>query len=388
MTGLPDVVSEQVTTFASLLRSRSGESEQLGTMPPDLAEVAKRDRLFTLALPRSLGGLELDPLTIIEIIETLSHADGSGGWTVAISNNTVFFAWLDPTVAKELLGDVPRIAATCMFTPLGRAFPDHTEGFTVSGRWPFSTGCLHADWFQGGMFVMDGSAPRLSSDGRPDYRFAFFPREQAEIVPTWDVLGLRGTGSNTIGARRIAVPEEHVSAMFFEPARHDGPLWRIPCFTLAGMFLAGFPLGVARRALDEFISIAPSRIRAPSIQPLASEPECQVALARAEGTVRAARSLVFDAVGHVWELAQRGDVPDLAARANVLLALHHAMHACTSAVDSIFMLSGARAVSHGDPLERCFRDIHTGVQHAFFSPDAAKRFAKSRFGIEQDTFMI
>jgi indole-3-acetate monooxygenase len=385
---MPADLSGRVSAFAAAIRARAGEAEQLGTMPGDLADTAKRDGLFTLALPRSLGGLELDPLTIISVVEALSHADGSGGWTAAISNNTVFFAWLEPSVAKEILGADPRVAATCMFTPLGRAVPADDGTFTVSGRWPFSTGCLHADWFQAGMFVMDGAAPRLTADGRPDYRFAFFPREQAQVFRNWDVLGLRGTGSNSIGARQVPVPAEHVAAMFFEPARHDGALWRIPCFTLAGLFLAGFPLGVARRALDEFASLAPARTRAPSSTPLASEPECQVTFAHAEGSVRAARSLIFDEVGRLWDIAQRGDVPDLQARAGVLLALQHAMRACTTAVDAIFTLSGARAVSRGEPLERCFRDIHTGAQHAFFSNDAAKRYAKARFGIEQDTFMI
>lgn len=389
MEHLLNETSEQVSTFAKMLRSRAAEGEELGTMPSDIADIGKRDRLFMLALPRSLGGLELDPLTIIRIIEDLSYADGSGGWTTAISNNSVFFAWLEPSVAKELLGDDPRISATCMFTPVGRAVPnEHGDGFILSGRWPFSTGCMHADWFQAGAFVIDDANPRSGGEGHPDYRFAFFPSEQAEVLTTWDALGLRGTGSHSIVTKSIRIAEEHTSAMFFEEAPHDGPLWRIPCFNLAGIFLAGFPLGVARRALDEFCSLAPSRIRAPATEPLAQEPDCQVEYAHCEAAVRAARSLVFDSVGQMWEVAQRGDIPDIESRASVLLAIEHAMRSCTLAIDSIFMMAGARAVARGNALERCFRDIHTGAQHVYFSSDTAKRFAKNRFGIKQETFMI
>ncbi len=389
MKQLLNSTSEQVSAFAKMLRSRAAEVEKLGTMPADIAQAGKDSGLFMLAVPQSLGGLERDPLTIIAIIEELSRADGSGGWTTAISNNSVFFAWLEPGVAKEILGDSPRIAATCMFTPVGRAVANGSDAdFSVSGRWPFSSGCMHADWFQAGSFVMDRSNTPVIRNGRPDYRFAFFPSDQAEVIPTWDALGLRGTGSHSIATKGITVAEQHTAAMFFEQAPHDGPLWRIPAFTLAGIFLAGFPLGVAARALDEFRSLALSRVRAPATQPLGYEPECQVEYAHSEAVVRAARSLVFDSVGRLWEIALRGDVPDVQVRAEVLLAVQHAMHSCASAVDGILRLAGARAVAKGNALERCFRDIHTGAQHVFFSSDAAKRFAKCRFGIEQDTFMI
>ena len=215
--------------FASDLAARAGEGDELRTMPADLVTTAKEAGLFRLALPRSLGGLELDPATIIQIIETLSRADGSAGWTVLIGNTTAFFAWLDPAVATEMIAGRPDFASTSMFGPYGQAVPDG-EGFRISGRWPFNSGCPHAEWLQVGVFIMDGQSPRLRDESTPDWRFAFIPRDAAEIEDTWDAIGLRGTGSHHLSISDVWVPSEHVAPLLFEPARHDGPLGKLSLF--------------------------------------------------------------------------------------------------------------------------------------------------------------
>lgn len=110
--------------------------------------------------------------------------------------------------------------------------PDGTGRFALDGRWPFASGCRHAEWFLTGMFVFDGDAPRLLADRGPDWRLAFLRREDAEIVDNWDVLGLRATGSNDIVVRALSVAEEHTISPFFETAQHDGPLWRLTFFSL------------------------------------------------------------------------------------------------------------------------------------------------------------
>jgi alkylation response protein AidB-like acyl-CoA dehydrogenase len=381
-------ILEAARALAPEFRARAREAELERTMPSDLVHRAKAGGLFRLALPRVLGGLELDPLTIIDVIEEMSRADGSCGWTILIGNNTAFFAWLEPAVAAELIGPNPDFAATCMFSPSGRAVPDGEGAFLVEGRWPFSSGCRHADFLQTGVLVMDGAGPRIVGGTRPDWRFAFFAQPNAEILDTWDAAGLRGTGSHDVTVAGLRVPEEHTAAPFFEPARHDGPLWRIPFYTLAGIFLAGFPLGVARRALDEFVAVAGANVRGPAMETIASDAVAQVALARAEAGLQAARSFVVDAVGDLWATAGGGDPPSLHQRARVLLAIQQAMLAATDSVDSVFRLAGARTVYAEHPLQRCFRDLHTAAQHAFFHTDGLRRFAKLRLRLDQPTFML
>jgi alkylation response protein AidB-like acyl-CoA dehydrogenase len=369
---------------------RAAEGDRLATMPADLVQRAKAGGLFRVSLPRSLGGLELDPATTVQVFEEISRADGSAGWTIVIGNSTAFFAWLDPAVARELIGEHPDFVSTSMWAPLGRAIPNHDgSGFAVSGRWPFNSGCPHADWLQVGVLVFaDGAAPQVRASGAPDWRFVFIPASSAVIEDTWDTMGLRGTGSHHISLTDVRVPGRQLAAPFFEPARHDGPLWRIPLITQAGMYLAAVPLGIARRAIDEFAAIATTKTRGPSANSIGHDPAAQYQLALAEGELAAARSFLFDSIAEIWAAACRGDQPDLQQRARLLLAASTATRAAIAAVDRVFRLVGAEAVFAHHPLQRCFRDIHTAGQHILFSASRDQSYAKARLGIQQPTFMI
>jgi len=358
--------------WALELSARAVEAERLRTMPPDLAVAAKQAGLFRLALPCSLGGFELDPATIVTVIEELSRADGSAGWTVLIGNSTVFFAWLDPSVAAGLLAGNANVASTSVFAPKGRAAPDGRGGLVIDGRWPFNSGCPHAEWFQTGVMVIDGDRPRLRPDGRPDWRLAFFARDGAEILDTWDAAGLRGTGSHDIEVRGLRVPEEQTAAPIFDRATHDGPLWKFPFFVVLATFMSGFPLGVGRRALDELAALAPTKSRGASNGTVAENPHAQFEYGRAEAGLQAARLLVFDALGDAWDSAQRGDPTSPRQHARVQLAMQNAKHAALTAVDTAFSLAGAGAVYTDHPLQRCFRDLHT-AGHRFGIATQAKR---------------
>ena len=383
-----DSLRSAVTALVPDFQARAGEGGQLRTMPADLVQRAKAAGLFRLNLPRSLGGFELDPATTVEIFEEISRADGSAGWTIVIGNSTAFFAWLDPAVAAELIGDHPNLVSTSMWAPLGQATAERAGCLTVSGRWPFNSGCPHADWLQVGVFVTDSAAPRVLASGVPDWRFAFTPARSAVIEDTWDAMGLRGTGSHHLTLSGVQVPSEHLIAPFFEPARHDGPLWRIPLVTLASMFLAAVPLGIARRALDEFAAIATKKVRGPATQSIGHDAFAQCQLTQAEGTLAAARSFLFDTIATIWDDACRGDEPGLRQRALALLAANQAMRAGVEAVDRIFRLAGAEAVFAHHPLQRCFTDIHTAGQHILFSTSRDQAFAKVHLGIDQPTFLI
>lgn len=191
-----------------------------------------------------------------------------------------------------------------------------------------------------------------------------------------------------MAARGLKVPEEHTISPFFHSARQDGPLWRIPFFTLAGIGMVGVPLGIARRALDEFTDLATTTVRAMASEPLAKDPVAQVEFASAEAGLRSARAFVLDQAGALWETARAGDPPSLEQRAGFRLAAQQAMRVARQVVDTTFDLTGAGAVHASHPLQRCFRDLHTVSQHAYFSPAALKGYAGNRFGIAQPAYLI
>ncbi|ORW51269.1 hypothetical protein AWB90_04890 [Mycobacterium paraense] len=376
-------------TLAPEITRRADEAEAVGTMPLDLVGRLRASGIFRALQPRSFGGFEVAPGEFIEAIEELARADGSAGWIAAIGAGApAFTAWLEPAIATQLFGSDADFTAATVFAPTGRAVPAGAGRFVIDGRWPFASGCRHAEWFLAGAFVFDGDAPRLVADQGPDWRLAFFPAANAEIVDNWDVLGLRATGSNDIVARGLGVAEENTISPFFEPARHDGPLWRLPFFTLVGAALVGVPLGIARRALDEFTDLAATKVRAGTFQPIAQDPAAQVAFAGAEADLRSARAFVLDEAGALWSTACAGDTPPLQQRARFQLAAQQAMRAARRAVDVAFDLTGASAVHASHPLQRCFRDLHTANQHVYFSPAALKRYANARFGIAQPAHLM
>jgi alkylation response protein AidB-like acyl-CoA dehydrogenase len=378
---------EVARALAPEFRDRAPEAEHLRRLPDDLVAKARSRGLFRLAMPAALGGLECEPATLFHVVEELSRADGSAGWTIFILNSSLFLAWLEPPVAKELVGERADFVSTGVFAPTGTARPDD-GGFVIDGRWTFNSGCMHANWFMNGVVVQDGGGPRFV-DGRPDWRFAFYPAAEGRIEDTWHVSGLRGTGSHDVVATGVRVPVERTIAPFFEPARYDGPLYRLPLATLLAAFLSAFPLGVARRALDEFADLARRKSRAVPPGPTLAEDEAVlVELGRSEAAVRSARAFVLDALGDAYATVCRGDPPSMSQRATVLMATLHAARSARSAVDTVFSLAGGGALYDANPLQRCARDVTAGTQHLIFNIARWKAAARVQLGLDPATFMI
>ncbi|HSB87337.1 MAG TPA: acyl-CoA dehydrogenase family protein [Ilumatobacteraceae bacterium] len=368
---------ESASTIGPALRSRAAEAESIRTLPSDLVDRAQCLGLTSLLLPRSFGGLETDPFSAMSALEILSHADGSAGWTLMISNASFFSAWLDPCVARELLPPVPFSGAS-QFGPLGRGLPTD-GGFRLTGQWPFCSASPHAELFFNGMLVADGPAPRLRADGRPDWRFAAFTRHEAEVLDTWDALGLRGSGSHDVRTTDTFVPEEHVFLPFDTSAQHDGPLWRFSFWGLLTIMMNSIPIGIARHALDELAEIAPTKRRAASPDPIGASADVQINAARAETQLSAARALVHDAVGEAWDTACNGDAPSDAQQSRMQLAMLNAIETGVRVVDLAFSTVGASAVYTHSALGRCFRDIHTAAQHLAFSTEGFRNYGRQRY---------
>src|SRR3954447_4551420 len=287
------------------VRASADESEALRTMPSHLVETIKAAGLFRIAMSANLGGLELEPTTIVESIEAMSHADASAGWTTLVGNSTAFFAWLEPTAAKDMLGGDTNVVSTSMFAPMGQARRDGGD-LVVRGRWPFNSGCVHADWYQVAVVVMDDGQPHVRTDGRPDVRFAMFPRDGATIIDTWHSLGLRGTGSHDIEVHDLRIPIEHTAAPMLDDPAGGGPLSRLGFFPLLTVLMSGFPLGVARRALDELGQIASTKRRGASTVPIADDSRVQHDIGGADAALLAARAFLVDVLGDAWMTVTTG----------------------------------------------------------------------------------
>lgn len=381
-------VVDAARELAPELSERALENEQRRTLAPDLVDKMRAAGLLHLGLPAELGGLECEPITILETIEELARADGAAGWTASIGNGTAFFAWLDPGVARELVSHRADFTTAGAFAPTGTARPDGSD-LIVDGRWSFVSGCRHADWFFTGVMVTDGDHPRQLPSGRPDWRWAVYPASEATIHDTWHVAGLRGTGSHDVSAEGVRVPAERTMMPFFEPARFDGPLYRLPFPTLLMTMFAGVPLGIARRALDEFTALAPTKSRGgPGGATMADDPAIQVELAGAEAAVRSARAYVVESIGAAWDTVVAGDDLQMQQRADVTLATVNAARSSRATVDTVFGMAGAGALYDDSPLQRCARDLMAATQHLALSLGQWKTVGRVLCGLDPESQMI
>jgi alkylation response protein AidB-like acyl-CoA dehydrogenase len=276
-----------------------------------------------------------------------------------------FSSFLDQDLAREMYPDIDAPTASSLLWA-GRAVAVD-GGFRLSGRWPFSSGCTHSQWFVGTSVVHDGDTPRKNDRGIPEIRFCFVPLAKAEIIDTWYTTGLRGSGSNDIAVKDLFIPVERSVSVPDIPVRRSGPLYACPWMFIYNV--PGVALGIARGAIDTFAEMAErkpvtaSNLTGQRIM-LREEGYAQNALARAEALVRSARGFVFDTIEEIWATLLRSESLPLRLRALYRLTIAHTNEGCAQAVAMLYKANGGGSVNASSPIERCFRDIHTINQHA------------------------
>lgn len=366
-----------------MVRAQRELGERLRHVPPAMAEALRTAGLLHLYLPKALGGPQVSPLTAYRVVETISRADGSIGWCAMIASvQSAHVGWLRPDAARVVAGDPPDLSMAGSIRPLGKATPVK-GGFRISGQWDFASGVHHATWVIAPCIIMDGQAPRKDASGAPIWRVMWVPKSQFAIVDTWDVVGLRGTGSHDFAIDDVFVPDVH-SSMTSEPQQFPGLNYdqRLQ-MTWAWTATVANALGIARCAMDVFAEMATTQATTMSTALLRDRALVQTRTAEAEAIISAARCFVLDAVGRLWDLAHQGpDVRGLdAAIVQARLAITHGMHEARRAVDLLFHAAGTNAVYTKCPLERCFRDIHVAIQHGAALPVHMESAGKGLLGL-------
>src|SRR5256714_6479004 len=181
----------------SVIRGYHDEIEREQRLPKALVEQFHAAGFYRLVIPRELGGLQVDPLTYLRVVELLSEGAGSVGWNVA--NNSIgqliTLGLPDEGIHEIYAHGADTVIAGTAVPGGGQAVPV-AGGYRVSGRWRFGSGCQESSWMLGSFQIFDGGQPRRSPDGTSVYWRGGFPRAAAQIVAgRWDVAGRRGAGS-------------------------------------------------------------------------------------------------------------------------------------------------------------------------------------------------
>jgi alkylation response protein AidB-like acyl-CoA dehydrogenase len=349
--------------LAPRIAAAGDQIERERRLPAELVAAMAEAGIFRMLVPRSLGGGEVDVATFSRVVETIGAADGSTAWCVSQGSvSATVAAFLAPGVARELFGKPTAIMAQGVaHGPRAMVAPG---GFQVSGEWSFGSGCRHATWLNAGspVYEADG-APRRGPGGGQETRVMLFPADQAEIRDTWQVSGLRGTGSDTYAVRDLFIPEARTVSYAREAQRREpGPLYTFSTGLLFATGFASVALGIARGALDAFEALANEKQPRAHATLMRENPLEQARVAQAEAALRSARAFLDEAIGAAWETASRGDQASTEQKVLLRLAATSAIRRAGEVTDAAYHAAGATAVFESNRFERRFRDANAVTQ--------------------------
>lgn len=357
----PPTPLEAARGLAPLIRASADEIDKARELPRSLFEAIADAGTFLLAVPRAIGGTELDYPTYVQVMEELGKADASTAWIVnQVTTFSTYAARMAPDVARRIWIDTPRSIVANSPSPTAQAMVT-PGGYRVTGRQGFSTGCRHASWIAAHATVIENGEPRLR-DGKPEARYFLIPIAQVELLDTWHVRGMRGTGTHHFAVNDVLVPEERTVFQFGAPLLNNGARYKIPIQLAFAGGDAAIALGLARSCLDAFYELAGSKT--PRFQGLLrDQPNIQLTVGKAEAALRSGRAFLIEAVGELWDEAASMPALTLERRAALRVATTHAIHLAAQVVDSVYTMAGATAVFEGNLIQRHFQDIHVITQH-------------------------
>ncbi len=362
------------------IRAAADEIEAGRRVPLPIVHALADAGVFRACIPRALGGVEAHPHDLVAVLETIAAADGSSGWCAMIgATSGVVSAYLPDAVARTIYGTDPRVVSGGVFAPRGIAVPEG-DGYRVDGRWPFASGSEHCAWLMGGCLVRDGGPPRA--------RMMLVPARDVRIVDTWNVAGLRGTGSHDMVIEGVLVPAERSVSIVTDRPRAAGTLYAFPVFGLLAIGIAAVALGIARAAVDELVRVAREKAPYGSKRTLAERAVVQANVARAEALLRSAHAFLDDAIGRAWTAAERDGAITTADRAALRLAATHATTSAAQATDLAYDAGGGTSIYATSPLQRCFRDVHVATQHAMVAGSTLELAGRVLLGLDTDTSQL
>jgi alkylation response protein AidB-like acyl-CoA dehydrogenase len=368
-----------------LIREYADQTERDRKLAAPVVEAMQPLGLLSTGLPQSLGGPELPVASALKVIEQLSYADGATGWNAMIAYDTGLLAgYLSARGARELLRLIRMPVVAGSIQPPGR-LQRVADGYRLSGRWRFGSGCQQANAFIVAAILVDGDQPKLDADGHPVMCEIVLPAAQVKIVDTWRVAGMRGTGSHDFMVEGLPVKEDFVQPFNFDAPVESGPLYGFPLVGNLAVAKTAVALGIARHAIEAFSELAQVKMATHHTNLLRERAAVQSDLARAEACVRSARYFLEGTVDEVWTTVAEGKAASDRQRAMLRLAAVDGVQRAVAAVDLMFNAAGATAIHEASPLERCFRDIHVVPAHFVVQPSTYEIAGRVLLGLPPGT---
>jgi indole-3-acetate monooxygenase len=376
-----DIDAEPVVQAAAAIRPKlrqyQEQMEREQRFPAALVEQLRGAGFYRMLIPRALGGLEVDPLTYLRVGELLAQGLGSVGWNIANNGIAGLVSLGLPEEGVEEIhgGGSPSIIAGTAVQGGGQAVRVE-GGFRVKGHWPFGTGCQESSWMLGSFQVLDDHGkPRKNPDGSTLYRRGIFHRAEAEIVPgSWDVSGMRGTGSFDWEVNDVFLPDRrtviHAGLQLDnEWSRWPGLTYQLPGNAWIGPHHSAVICGIARAGIDAFIELAREKTPRGRTQMLCDNVQVQEAVGRADALLDAGRAGRNAMISELWNTVAAGRQTTIEQRARCRLASTNAAESARQAMDLVYRFGGSTSFRRGSRLAEAWRDLQVVGQTVTLSPE-------------------
>jgi alkylation response protein AidB-like acyl-CoA dehydrogenase len=379
---------ETAAALQPLVRGYQDEIERERRLPKPLVEQLRSAGLYRMVIPQALGGLQVDISTFLRAAELIAEADGSTGWNLA--NNAVgqFAALsLPDDGVDEIFARGPDTIMAGTAVPGGGKAVAVDGGFLVSGHWRFGSGCRESQWMMANFEVSEADGPRRNPDGTPALYRAFFQPADCTIIDTWDMTGMRGTGSHDWEVSNVFVPRRrtvHVPGALLHNQWHRwrGTLYALPIHALVGPHHSVIATGIARAGIDALTELAGAKTPRGRGGLLREREQIQDSVARAEALLGAAQTYRAAAVSDVWETVAAGQDTTLQQRARCRIAASFAVDSARQAMDLMYRAGGTTSSQRTHQLARCWRDLHVVGQAASTMPEWYALAGRALLGLE------
>ena len=385
-----DSLVARASELFPLIRGNAARTEAARRVADENIDALSRAGLLRVSTPRRYGGFESNLRTTLAVSGEVARACGSTGWVTALTNMCAWVVGLYPQrVQDEVFGADPDARVCAVVAP--RATTRKVDGgYVVSGRWPWASACLHAQWAALGFPVVDDTGKVV------DQGFGLIPMSDLTIDDTWYSVGMRGTGSNTLVGHEVFVPAHRVMSLtgaiegrYPTEHKHEA-LYRAGFMPVLVIILVGPPLGLARGALECFGEQVPGRgIIYTSYERQIDAPVTHEQIAEAAMLIDSAHLHEFRAADDIDRLAAAGEYPDLAARSRIRMDCSRAVHYAREAVNLLVSASGGSAFGEHNPLQRIWRDINTSSLHGILTHRTnLEMYGRILLGLPQNSPLI
>ncbi len=376
-----------VRSIAEVVEAEAAASEEARTLTRPVVEALWSSGLMQLMNPAEADGAEPTFREMLDTWTEMAALDGSFGW-IGIANlpsAAAAAAYLPDAGFDEVF-----TAHDHRVTVGGQFFPNGTgeateDGYRITGAWNFGSGTGHAEYVAAGFMPTVGGELVWAAEGVPELLVAIVPRAEVTFTDGWHVQGLRGTGSYDYELADVAVPAHRTFPLFTRsPQRGSSAAFRTGLMAVTAAGHAAWALGVARSMLDDVQELAASKVRMGDPAPLAGKASFQAGLAHHRSMWRAARLLVHHTFAEVEAAVDGGQELSPTMRADLRVSAVYATDCCREVAQWAHLAAGTTAIREGNRLERAFRDLYTGTQHAFISEKVALDAAQVWLGLQDD----